>query len=74
LGRVHGLEKVHSRRLEDRIRELCRRALTADHAEIESVFSALNSALREHTERLRRLMVMKLATKEHSQPPERRSV
>ena len=63
-----------SRRLEDRIRELCRSALTANNSELEKIFSALNSALREHAERLRKLMILKLATKARVQTPERRSV
>jgi hypothetical protein len=71
--RPHASFIVLSRRLEDRIRELCRRALTASDTELDSIFSALNAALREHTEKLRRLMVIKLASKTGDQPPDRRS-
>ena len=48
------------RRLEDRIRELCAKALTAQESELHAVLSALRSALREHIERLRRLAAAKL--------------
>ena len=48
------------RRLEDRIRELCIRALTADDAHLEPVLSELKSALQEHTARLRRLAARNL--------------
>jgi hypothetical protein len=49
------------RRLEDRIRELCAQTITARGAnELEPIFSELKSALREHTERLRKNAVLKL--------------
>jgi len=53
---------VRSRRLEDRTRELCGRAVTAQDSELESIFSALQSSLREHNERLRKLAATKLTT------------
>lgn len=62
-----------SRRLDDRIRELCRKALTAQEYELEAIFSELKSALREHTERLRKLLTIKLVNKTDTQPPDRRS-
>src|ERR1700674_129950 len=65
---------MHARRLEDRIRELCRRALTANNSELDKIFAALNAALKEHAERLRKLMILKLATKARVPTPERRSV
>ena len=52
---------VPSRRLEDRIRELCARAVTATGAELEPLISELQSALREHNSRLRTLAAAKLA-------------
>jgi hypothetical protein len=67
-------EGMPSRRLEDRIRELCRSALTANNSDLDKIFSALNSALREHAERLRKLMILKLATKARVATPERRSI
>ena len=46
------------RRLEDRIRELCARAVvTPESAELDEIFHRLRAALREHTERLRQLAV-----------------
>lgn len=50
-----------ARRLEDRIRELCSKVVAADDAEFGSTFFELNSALREHSERLRKLAAGKLA-------------
>ena len=52
---------MRARRLEDRIRELCARAVTAQESELDSIFSSLQSALREHNERLRKLAAEKLA-------------
>ena len=52
---------VPSRRLEDRIRELCSRALSASGAELEPLISELQAALREHNSRLRKLAADKLA-------------
>ena len=52
---------MHARRLEDSIRELCSRALEAQDSELDSIFSALQNALREHNERLRKLAAAKLA-------------
>jgi hypothetical protein len=43
--------------LEDRIRELCVRAIAADDArELEYILAELKLALREHTERLRGML------------------
>jgi hypothetical protein len=63
---------VPYRRLEDRIRDLCAQALTAEDAEMEAIFGALQLALREHVERLRKLAALNL-TKASSLPPERRA-
>jgi hypothetical protein len=67
------LGDVPYRRLEDRIRELCAKALTAQDAEMEAIFVALQLALREHAERLRRLAATNLTSAEKNQPPERRA-
>ena len=62
------------RRLEDRIRELCAKTLTAQgSAELEPIFSELTSALHEHTERLRKTAALKLVCREEDSLPERRS-
>jgi len=63
---------MEGRRLEDRIREMCRKALHAQSSELDSVFTELKSALHEHALRLRGVAARKLTTKK-AQPPERRS-
>ena len=55
------LMQVPSRRLEDRIHELCAKALIAPASELGTIVSALKAALHEHTERLRKLAVRELA-------------
>jgi hypothetical protein len=55
------LTQVPSRRLEDRIHELCARSLIAQDSELVAIFSALRAALHEHTEQLRNLAARKLA-------------
>jgi hypothetical protein len=52
---------VRARRLEDRIRELCARGVTAQESELEPIFSALQLSLREHNDRLRKLAAAQLA-------------
>ena len=52
---------MHARRLEDRIRQLCAQAVTAQDPELHGILSSLQSALREHTDRLRKLAAAKLA-------------
>jgi hypothetical protein len=62
------------RRLEDRIRELCATALTAEEPQLEIILSELQSALREHTDRLRRLAAAKLTTLDENIQQERRAI
>ena len=50
-----------SHRSEDRIRELCAKAVTSDDPEFTSVMSELRSAMREHIENIRTLAVRQLA-------------
>jgi len=46
------------RRLDDRIRDLCARAVkTQDSAELHNIFCELRAAMKEHIKRLRRLAV-----------------
>jgi hypothetical protein len=52
---------------------LCRQALTAPDEDLESVFTELKLALREHTERLRKLLTIKLVQRNGDHPPDRRS-
>jgi hypothetical protein len=62
-----------SRRLDDRIRELCSQALIASNSELDTILSNLRSALRDHAARLRKLAVKKLVRAENGQPQDRRS-
>jgi len=52
---------VPPRRLEDRIRDLCAKAVTAKDAELGPVLQELRDSLREHAEHLRNLAAQKLA-------------
>jgi hypothetical protein len=61
------------RRLEDRIRSLCCKALTARDHESDAIFRDLRSALHQHTERLRQLAALKLVSAKEGIRPERRS-
>ncbi len=61
------------RRLEDRIRELCAKALTAQESELHAIFHALRSALREHIQRLRKLAAARLLSIDGNQLQEMRS-
>lgn len=62
------------RRLEDRIRELCAKTLTAQGAaDLEPILSELNSALHQHMERLRKTAGSKLVRRADDSFPERRS-
>jgi len=54
---------VPSRRLEDRIRELCSKALVADDAELGPIVRELRESLHEHADRLRKLAAQKLMLK-----------
>ncbi len=45
----------------------------AQDAEMDTILLALQLALREHAERLRKLAAMKLTKAEKNQPPERRA-
>jgi hypothetical protein len=50
-----------SRRLDDRIRQLCYEVISAGDDELETLIEDLKSALREHNARLRKLAAAKLA-------------
>jgi hypothetical protein len=52
---------VTASRLEDRIRELCAKAVMVNDPELSSVMSELRSAMREHIERIRILAIRQLA-------------
>jgi hypothetical protein len=53
--------RVLSTDLEDRIRELCAKAVASDDTDFQSVTSELRSAMREHIERVRKMAVQQLA-------------
>ena len=71
---VHSFVEVPSRRLEDRIRELCHKAVTANDSELAQVISELQSSLRDHAERLRQMVILKLSNRRDDHPPERRAI
>jgi hypothetical protein len=55
---------VPSRRLEDRIRELCAKAVAEDEpADFSEIMQKLRESLREHANRLRELAARKLRPK-----------
>lgn len=66
-----GASNVHSRRLEDHIRDLCAQIIAAPESELEPVLSELKSALHEHSIKLRKLAAEKLTGVEPS-PSDRR--
>jgi hypothetical protein len=52
---------VPSRRLEDRIRELCHQVSVVDDDNFETVLSELRSAIHKHIQHLRKMTVLQLA-------------
>ena len=54
--------EVTSRRLEDRIRELCAAACQAAGAELDAILKKLQAALQEHNRRFRKLAADSLVT------------
>jgi hypothetical protein len=62
-----------SRRLEDRIRELCAKAATASDAETVEVLQELRRALHEHARHLRAMAAERLTGTRHDVTDERRS-
>jgi uncharacterized coiled-coil protein SlyX len=61
---------MSSRRLEDRVRDLCAKVVGAKDSEIEQTLKELRQALAEHNRRLRKMAAQKLTGQEHE---ERRS-
>jgi hypothetical protein len=60
---------LESRRLEDRIRELCTKAVgTPEPAEFSQVIQQLREALHEHANRLRQLAAVKLPSRKRRNP------
>jgi hypothetical protein len=52
---------VLSPHLEDRIRDLCTRAVSSDDADLSAVMAELRAALQEHVNKIRTLAVRQLA-------------
>ena len=61
MGKLGEVWHCMLRRLEDRIRYICWKALTARDDELGSLFWELRSALHEHANRLRQLAAPKFA-------------
>lgn len=55
------LYRVPSRRIDDRIRDLCAKVASSEGNDYEPVLSELKAALREHTDRLRKMAAERLA-------------
>jgi hypothetical protein len=55
------ISRVPYRRPEDRIRDLCSKAIVSDDSEFASVVSELRSAMHDHIEKIRTLAVRQLA-------------
>ena len=51
---------IMRRRLEDRIRELCGKVVSAPDDDLASIIKELQAALREHNQRLRQLAAQSL--------------
>jgi len=62
---------VPSRRLEDRICQLCSKVVEAEGHDVEAAISELKAGLHEHTERLRKMVTENLLKKER---PNRRKI
>jgi hypothetical protein len=60
-----------ARRLEDRVRSLCAKAVAAGSGELNPILSDLKAALYEHTQRLRTMPASTLRPPREF-PPERR--
>ncbi len=57
------LYRVPSRRIDDRIRDLCAKVASSEGNDYEPTLSELKAALREHTGRLRKMAAESLAKK-----------
>ena len=54
---------MHTYPLEDRIRELCQKAIAAQTHDFNKVLAELQAALSEHTQGMRKMALEKLAPK-----------
>jgi hypothetical protein len=63
----------HARRLEDKIRLLCAKAVMAkEHADASGIVSDLQAALRVHAQRVRKFAASALAMPKGSKPDRRK--
>jgi hypothetical protein len=62
--RCSNLAHMSLQELNDRIRDLCAKAVEAEQHELEPLFEELKSALRDHIDQLRELAAAKLARKQ----------
>lgn len=63
---------VLTRRLEDRIRGLCKRLAKADDAEFPALITELQAAIKEHALRLSNITTAALVSKKPPSIPDRR--
>jgi hypothetical protein len=68
---LHSRVVVPSRRLDDKIRELCALALDSQNGSKEGILEELRHAIREKTQRLRRLAANKLVDRSPDLPERR---
>jgi hypothetical protein len=57
------------RMMEDKIRQLCARAIAAGDDDLKDAISELQAALREHTQNLRKTLIEQLVDRKDLRPP-----
>jgi hypothetical protein len=57
------------RMMEDKIRQLCARAIAAGDDDLKDAISELQAALREHTQHLRKTLIEQLGGRKDLSPP-----
>ena len=57
------------RMMEDKIRQLCARAIAAGDDDLKDAISELQAALREHTQHLRKTLIEQLGCRKDLSPP-----
>ncbi len=56
---LHALDVVEIHPFDERIRELCAKAVTAPESEVDAILSELKALLREHIEYVRQMAAKK---------------
>ena len=69
-ARILAVLRVPPTDLEDRIRELCAKAVASDDHDVQSVISELRSAMREHIQKVRRIAAQQFAGGKSNPTPE----